>query len=114
MAEIFNQSNVDCNLSFLGNQTLCCGADKTPKQRKWHQKLFKWSKKTTKSTYLDLNELQDSDYPFTSNMLAEEDELTASEWSLNSQSTIASTDSTLHEGHQHSKLKRFKVKIAPQ
>ncbi len=129
MAATLDQSCINCNISFLDNQTSCRDSNcpcEPAKQTKWNSWLFKKSSnKKTKNTYLNLNYLEDVDYPFTttSEKISCSSDLTCSDWSL---STISSSKSS-KQCHDCSimttdisiqfinktKLRRFHSKISP-
>ena len=130
MATLLDQSCISCNISYLDNQSKCTKAEcpfvstKTTKRR-YH--LFKRSQKNkAKSTYLNLNELDDSDYPFatTDNTLLSTEDSSCSDWSLSTINSLSSSISyvpdntiiSIDNSHQSIKkitLRRFHTKVSP-
>ena len=100
MATEMNQSCVDCSISYLGNVSQCINESTyscctvTRKSPKWHQRLLKRDSRSMSRSYLCLDILDDCEYPFNITESSLGSDLTGSDWSLSSSTTLHSETSS--------------------
>ena len=92
-----NQSCVECSISYLGNRAQCmnettysCCTVQKRKSPKWHQRLLKRDSQSMSQSYLSLDILDDCEYPFNITESSLSSDLTGSDWSLSSSTTVQS------------------------